>query len=106
MNKLTENDIKIGKTYRAKKPREAVFSNDKDDRTVLWIGRSYIYDRSAKRKRTCLCVQYDSPFLSIGRHFPKTTMHAFLNWASHEIGNAVIIKNTLTGIHVSHARGK
>lgn len=75
---LTPEDIQVNKTYRAKRPRKGrdLFNNlaeCMDDRTVLWISR----DRTK--------VQYDHPFISIGRHYPTTTMERFLKWAKEEV---------------------
>lgn len=74
MDTLTENDIKVGHTYRAKKPREVNFvTKEKDDRTVLYIGP---YSKN---------VQYDGPAVKIGAKYPTVPMDKFLKWAGHEL---------------------
>lgn len=62
-------DIKVGKWYRAKRYRENFGYNN--DRRVIYIGPN--------------TVQYDSDTVRNGRHYPKTTMTAFLNWAAREV---------------------
>lgn len=66
-------EIKVGRTYRAKRPRAAgtVIQPLVNDRTVLWFNVTH--------------VQYDSPSVSFGRHFPKTTIEKFFAWASHDV---------------------
>ena len=64
-------DVKLirGRTYRAKKPRNARgFYND---RTIIYIGRSE--------------VQYDSPSISMGRNYPTMDKDKFLKWAGEDI---------------------
>jgi hypothetical protein len=75
---LTEEDIQAGKLYRAKRFRELPFGGD-NDRRVLWIGEGW------KGKTYGTLVQYDSHTVRLGRHYPKTTMEAFLKWAKHEV---------------------
>lgn len=77
---LTIRDIQPGKTFRGKKPRPAGPRGELNDRTILWVSGF----------RTT--VQYDSSAVPDGREYPKISMEAFLNWASHEIdaeGNPV-----------------
>jgi len=69
--KLTESDIVVGGTYRAKRFRELFGCTN--DRYILWISE----DRAL--------VQYDSDTVRNGRHYPKTTMSAFLNWARERV---------------------
>ena len=74
---LTEKDIVVRQTYRAKRFREWLgFTND---RTVLWIGTSL--DRSANQVRK---VQYDSDTVKDGRSYPIIEMAKFLKWAKEE----------------------
>lgn len=73
---LSENDIQVGKTYRAKKPtRYFYFSVGEvfNDRTVLWISP----DRTK--------VQYDGPAVKMGRHYPTVPMDKFVKWAGQQI---------------------
>lgn len=69
---LSVEDILIGHVYEAKKPKGIVFV---DDRQVVYVSR--VDDR----------VQYDSPYVSNGRRFPKMTMKRFLEWAGRDITN-------------------
>ena len=66
-------EIKVGHTYRAKRPRPAgtIISPLVNDRTVTWFSRSH--------------VQYDSPSVSFGRHYPTVTIQKFRSWASHDV---------------------
>ena len=66
-------EIKVGHTYRAKRPRPAgtIISPLVNDRTVTWFSRSH--------------VQYDSPSVSFGRHYPTVTIEKFRAWASHDV---------------------
>lgn len=65
-----ELELKVGATYRAKRPRRMFNFVDGDhfnDRTIIWIG---------------LCeVQYDGPAVKIGSKYPKVTIEAFRKWA-------------------------
>jgi len=67
---LTGEDLKIGKTYRAKRPRKT-FGGDYDDRRLVYVGES--------------TVQYDSVTAALGRRYPAVTKERFLNWACHEV---------------------
>lgn len=75
---MDPNDIKLGRTYRAKRPAPAggypAFYND---RTVVYISR----DRSR--------VQYDGPAVAVGRTLPFVKMEQFANWACHDITDAL-----------------
>ena len=73
---LKPDDIKTGKTYRAKRPKRLAFTNAHNDRTVLWM--SSVGSISTK-------VQYNSPAVHIGRRYPIVPMEKFLKWASHEV---------------------
>ena len=62
-------DIKEGRTYRAKKPANCKgFFND---RTVIYVGH---FD-----------VQYDGPAVSNGSHYPSVTKEKFLKWAGRDV---------------------
>ncbi len=65
-------DIIPNHFYRAKKPRR-IIDGGYDDRRVLWISQSQ--DK----------VQYDSPTLDMGRHYPTIPMERFLKWVGREI---------------------
>lgn len=68
---LTEADIEIGKTYRAKRPLKQ-WDEIVNDRYVLYV--------SPRRD----FVQYDSETVANGRHYPKVPMERFLKWAASE----------------------
>lgn len=73
---LNPEDIKVGKTYRAKRFKAGPFGGT-NDRLVLWVSR----DKTQ--------VQYDSDTVTTGRHYPKVSMEAFIKWAKE----AVVIGN-------------
>lgn len=69
MNALT---LKVGRCYRAKKPRQTTgFPGFVNDRQITWIG-------------SC-SVQYDSPSVSNGSHYPTVSKDDFLAWAARDI---------------------
>lgn len=72
---MEAKDIKVGQTYRAKKPAPAgsFFNPVFNDRTVVYI--SPFGDT----------VQYDGPAVAVGRRLPMTSMEKFLKWASHDV---------------------
>lgn len=67
---LTESDLKVGCTYRAKRPRKNLLG-EFDDRTILYVGMNN--------------VQYDSITVGLGRHYPQVSKEKFLRWAKEEI---------------------
>lgn len=72
MPDLTKADLRVGATYRAKRPQWRL--DGYNDRTILWIGSAQI--------------QYDGPAVALGAHYPRVPIDKFLAWASHEIGGA------------------
>lgn len=66
---MSDIELKVGRTYRAKKPRES--HGLVNDRTVLYIGANY--------------VQYDGPAVAHGRHYPKVLTSDFLKWADRDV---------------------
>ncbi len=68
-----ELKIQVGRTYRAKRPRAAgtMLSPLVNDRTVKWFSGSH--------------VQYDSPSVSFGRHYPTVTIEKFRAWADRDV---------------------
>lgn len=68
-------ELKVGKTYRAKKPRRAGRSFDSliNDRTIIWmsVGGSQI--------------QYDGPAVGIGSNYPIVSREKFLAWADRDV---------------------
>jgi len=81
---LTPEDIKVGRLYRGRHPKEVLFRGP-DDRVVLHISRPY--DAAGKNHGMGLDreVQYDSYAVRTGRHFPTVSMEKFLAWASHDV---------------------
>ncbi|MCE8042478.1 hypothetical protein HOP60_09960 [Halomonas daqingensis] len=66
-------EIKPGRTYRAKKPREVWIGFSErvaNDRTVLWANGIH--------------VQYDGPAVKPGRRYPTVTVEVFRAWASYD----------------------
>ena len=62
---LTEKDLKVGRTYRAKRYRE--WFNCNNDRNIVWMGNT--------------TVQYNSDTVKIGQHYPRVDIEKFLRWA-------------------------
>jgi hypothetical protein len=63
-------EIKVGRTYRAKKPRNS--GGLVNDRTVLWVG-------------SMGQVQYDGPAVARGRHYPMVSGAVFMAWADRDV---------------------
>jgi hypothetical protein len=78
---MEDKDIKLGAFYRAKKPRK-LFDGGYDDRKVLWISND---------KRS---VQYDSPTIGLGRHYPTVPIDKFLKWVGREITREAYISTS------------
>jgi len=72
---MEATDLKVGNTYRAKKPAPAgsMFKPVYNDRQILWISM----DKSI--------VQYDGPAVPFGRRFPKISIEKFLRWAGEDV---------------------
>lgn len=64
-------EIKVGRTYRAKKPRES--TGLVADRTVVWMDSFGT------------TIQYDGPSVKMGRHYPKVTRAQFEAWAERDV---------------------
>lgn len=81
MSDLTANDILPGHTYRAKRPYRVV-GGGFNDRTVTWVN-----DQQTR-------VQYDSPVVKMGQHFPVVSMDHFLKWAGKEVSAPENVKTS------------
>ncbi|HBO4511908.1 TPA: hypothetical protein L4U47_004335 [Pseudomonas aeruginosa] len=70
---MTELQIKVGRTYRAKKPRavNCGVSQLINDRTVKYVG---VFE-----------VQYDGPSVRFGQHYPRIPIEKFLAWADRDV---------------------
>lgn len=71
---MTEDEIKVGNVYAAKKPTAAGLFDDRlNDRQVLWMdsGRSVL--------------QYDSPTVKNGSHYKRMAVDAFAKWAHQDV---------------------
>lgn len=70
---LTQNDLRVGRTYRAKRPAASgnFFEPLINDRTITWIGGGK--------------VQYDGPAVAIGRRRPIVDADAFIKWADRDV---------------------
>lgn len=64
-------EIKVGHTYRAKRPRES--EGLVADRTVLWMDSFGT------------TVQYDGPSVKRGRQYPRVTREQFEAWADRDV---------------------
>lgn len=75
VHELTAKDIQVGRCYEARRHRRyaRLFADVWNDRQVLWINPL----------RTQ--VQYDSPTVADGRHYPRVSMEAFLKWAGRDV---------------------
>lgn len=75
MTATTELELKVGRTYRAKRPAPAGggWQREVNDRTVLWVGAAE--------------VQYDGPSVARGRHYPRMPIDAFRKWADRDVTN-------------------
>lgn len=69
---MEAKELKVGGFYRAKKPRK-VIDGGYDDRRILWISQDGFR------------IQYDSPTISNGRHYPTIPTERFLKWVGKEI---------------------
>jgi len=63
-------DLITGHVYRAKKPVRCGF-NDVNDRMILHIG--------------LVSVQYDSPSVKNGKHYPSIPIDKFQAWAGEDV---------------------
>ncbi len=71
---ITEDQVKVGCTFAAKKPRTVnPFAPLLDDRQVLYVDH------------VDGIVQYDSPTVRRGAKYPKVSMDAFLRWAGEDV---------------------
>ena len=70
---MSNLELKIGRTYRAKKPAKAGdWRNPSiNDRTIKWIGFEEI--------------QYDGPSVKAGARYPKVSIEKFLSWADRDV---------------------
>ena len=80
MAELTVEDLKIGHVYSAKRPKTYGFPRLLGDRQILWIGM--IYDN---KEGFVQGLQYDSPSVKDGRHYPKISVTKFLKGADADI---------------------
>jgi hypothetical protein len=67
---MTKDDLIVGHVYSAKRSKRDFFGF-LNDRQIKWIGGDMI--------------QYDSPTVAMGRHYPKITMEKFLKWAKEDV---------------------
>lgn len=72
MKTLIASDIKLGATYRAKKPIKNGWG-EYNDRTIIYLSANQ--------------VQYDGVAVKIGQTRPVISMDKFLSWAGHEIAD-------------------
>lgn len=70
---LTVKDIMPGRCYEAKRPARIGWPPLYNDRQVKWV--------SSLRAE----VQYDSPAVADGRHYPKVSMEKFLKWTGRDV---------------------
>ncbi|QOV06313.1 hypothetical protein CPT_Maja_093 [Burkholderia phage Maja] len=68
-------ELKVGQVWRAKRPKVAgpFFAPLVNDRQIVWIDS------------LGMTVQYDSPSVAQGRHYPKVSREAFEKWAGREV---------------------
>lgn len=80
MTELTKDDLRVGHVYFAKSPKEHGFPPLLGDRQILWMG--LIYDN---KEGFVDGLQYDSPSVREGRHYPKISITKFLKWAEADV---------------------
>ena len=65
-------ELRVGRAYRAKKPKRCgIFSPKYDDRQIKWLSK--------------FSVQYDSPSVKNGRKYPTVSREKFLSWAARDV---------------------
>lgn len=74
---MTTLDLRIGRTYRAKKPARTgdALTPLINDRTVVWLSS----DKTI--------VQYDGPAVVPGRHLPRVQADVFTRWAGRDVSD-------------------
>ena len=80
MTELTKDDLQVGHFYSAKRPKEYGFPPLLGDRQILWMG--VVFDNKEGYVKG---LQYDSPSVRNGRHYPITSVTKFLQWAEADI---------------------
>ncbi|HHF0477244.1 TPA: hypothetical protein ACPHRX_000853 [Haemophilus influenzae] len=80
MSELTKDDLQVGHFYSAKRPKEHGFPPLLGDRQILWMG--VVFDN---KEGYVEGLQYDSPSVRNGRHYPITSVTKFLQWAEADI---------------------
>ncbi|WP_315090329.1 hypothetical protein [Aggregatibacter segnis] len=76
MKNLTVEDLKVGHVYSAKRQTTTGFFRYINDRQILFIGYELIDGGY---------VQYDSPSVKNGSHYPKVSIEKFLKWAKEDV---------------------
>ncbi len=76
MAELTREDLKVGHCYSAKRKNTTGFMRYINDRQILYIGRDIIDGEY---------VQYDSPTVKNGSHYPKISVEKFLKWVKEDV---------------------
>ena len=66
---MTELKLQRGRVFRAKRPRNA--GGLVNDRAIVYVGATQ--------------VQYDSPSVGFGRHYPWVSKEKFLAWADRDV---------------------
>ena len=69
---MSELKLEVGKYYRAKKPKKCT-DGGYNDRRIIWISMDW------------RAIQYDSPTVGNGRHYPTIPIEKFQLWAGKEI---------------------
>lgn len=71
-------ELKQGRVYRAKKPKPVgnVFRCYFNDRAVIYLNPTQ--------------VQYDSPAVPNGRHYPMIPLEKFLAWAGRDVTDELL----------------
>ncbi|WP_438288801.1 hypothetical protein [Burkholderia pseudomallei] len=69
------SDFRRGQVWRAKRPKASgeFFAPLINDRQIIWIDS------------LGTTIQYDSPSVAPGRHYPKVSREAFEKWAGREV---------------------
>lgn len=75
---LTRQDLIVGHVYEGKR-KQADFCRLINDRQIIWIGKEFYKGEFQE------VIQYDSPTVRNGKHYPKVSIAQFLKWAKRDI---------------------
>ncbi len=68
---IQDDDLIVGSTYRAKKPKQVTLFGKIDDRQIIW--------------RNSTTIQFDGPGVKFGQYHPKVHVVKFLLWVGSDV---------------------